>query len=41
MRVEIEPSELVEDLLGTLRRAGCPAKAIAHDLIEVGSPARS
>jgi hypothetical protein len=39
MRIEIDPPELVEDLLETLRRAGCPAKAIAHDLIEVGSPA--
>jgi len=39
MRIEIDPSELVEDLLETVRRACCPAKAIAQDLIEVGSPA--
>jgi hypothetical protein len=39
MRIEIDPPELLGDLLETLRRAGCPAKAIAQDMIEVGSPA--
>lgn len=39
MRIEIDPPELLDDLLETLQRAGCAAEAVAQNMIEVGSPA--
>jgi hypothetical protein len=39
MRIEIDPTKLLGDLLETLQRAGCAAEAIAQNMIEVGSPA--
>ena len=39
MKIAIDPPELLDDLLETLRRAGCDAEKIAPGVIEAGSPA--
>ena len=39
MQIAIDPPELLDDLLETLRRGGCDAEKIAPGVIEAGPPA--